>query len=88
MTHRQAFFKGSLIGLLSILLLNQFAAHLFSDFDLPALFGLGACTDAISRAGFPLVFFEQDGVAYRSNFDLLILDLIPDLGFALLSGSK
>ena len=88
MTPRQTFLKGFLIGLSVFILLNILAAHLFSDCGLPALFGLGGCADAISRVGFPFVFFEQGGFAYRSNFNLpiFILDLVIGFGVALLIG--
>jgi hypothetical protein len=84
MTPRQTFLKGFLIGLSIFILLNILAAHLFSDCGLPALFGLAACSDDISRAGFPFIFFEQGGFAYRSNFNLpiFILDLVIGLGIA------
>jgi ABC-type antimicrobial peptide transport system permease subunit len=88
MTHSRNFLKGFLIGLTVFILANFLAAHLFSDCGLPALFGLGACADAISRTGFPFVFLEQGGFAYHSDFNLLflILDLLIGLGFAVLTG--
>ena len=88
MTPRQTFLKGFLIGLSAFILLNLLAAHLFSDCGLPALFGLAACSDAISRAGFPFIFFEQGGFAYRSifNFPIFILDLVIGLGMAIVIG--
>lgn len=88
MTPRQTFLKGFLIGLSIFILLNILAAALFSDCGLPALFGLGGCADAISRAGFPFVFFEQGGFAYRSifNFPIFILDLVIGLGVAFVIG--
>ena len=89
MTHPRTYFKGFLIGLCIFFLLTILAAHLLSDCGLPALFGLGGCADAISRVGFPFVFFEQGGFAYHSNFNLpiLILDLVIGLGFAVLFSS-
>ena len=88
MTHHQTFLTGFLIGLLIIILLNLFVAHLFSDYGLPAHFGLGARADAISCAGFPFVFLKQSGFAYHSDFNLpfLILDLLIGLGIAILIG--
>lgn len=88
MTPRQTFLKGFLIGLSSFILLNILAAHLFSDCGLPALFGLGACSDDISRAGFPFVFFEQGGFAYRSNFNfpVFLLNIVIGIGIAAMTG--
>ena len=88
MTFSRTFLNGFLIGLLVFILANLFAAHLLSDCGLPALMGAGACADDISRAGFPLVFFEQGGFAYRSIFNLpnLALDIFIGLDFAILCG--
>ena len=88
MTFSRTFLNGFLIGLLVFILANLFAAHLLSDCGLPALLGAGACADDISRAGFPLVFFEQGGFAYRSIFNLpnLALDIFIGLDFAILCG--
>ena len=88
MTSRKNFLKGFLIGLSSFILLNILAAALFSDCGLPALFGLGGCSDAISRAGFPFVFFEQGGFAYHSNFNfsVFILDIVIGIGIAVTTG--
>ena len=88
MTPRRTFLKGFLIGLSIFILLNLLAAHLFSDCGLPALFGLAACSDDISRAGFPFVFFEQGGFAYHSNFNfsVFILDIVIGIGIAVTTG--
>jgi len=88
MTFSRTFLNGFLIGLLVFILANLFAAHLLSDCGLPALLGADACADDISRAGFPLVFFEQGGFAYRSIFNLpnLALDIFIGLDFAILCG--
>ena len=88
MTFSRTFLNGFLIGLLVFILANLFAAHLLSDCGLPALLGADACADDISRAGFPLVFFEQGGFAYRSIFNLpyLFLDIFIGLGFAAICG--
>lgn len=88
MTFSRTFLNGFLIGLLVFILANLFAAHLLSDCGLPALLGADSCADDISRAGFPLVFFEQGGFAYRSIFNLpnLALDIFIGLGFAVLCG--
>ena len=88
MTFSRTFLNGFLIGLLVFILANLFAAHFLSDCGLPALLGADACADDISRAGFPLVFFEQGGFAYRSIFNLpnLALDIFIGLDFAILCG--
>ena len=88
MTFSRTFLNGFLIGLLVFILANLFAAHLLSDCGLPALLGADFCADDISRAGFPLVFFEQGSFAYRSIFNLpyLFLDIFIGLGFAAICG--
>lgn len=88
MTSSKRFFKGFLIGLTVFLFINIFAAHFFSDCGLPALFGLGGCADAISRLGFPFVFFEQGGFAYHSTLNppFFILDLVIGFGVAMGTG--
>ena len=84
----RAFLNGFLIGLLIFLLANLLAAHLLSDCGLPAVFGRSGCADDISRAGFPLVFYEEGGFAYRQIFNLpyLLLDIFGGLDFAVMSG--
>lgn len=88
MTPSKKFSTGFLIGLSIFILANGLAAHLLSDCGLPALLGLSACADDISRAGFPFVFFEQGGFAYRSEFNLsfLTLDLIIGFGLSAITG--
>jgi hypothetical protein len=88
MTPVRAFLNGFLIGLFLFTVANILAAHLLSDCGLPAVLGLGSCSDAIVRIGFPLVFFEQGGFAYRSGFNLpfLLLDLFIGLDFAVTCG--
>jgi len=88
MTQRRTFLKGFLIGLSIFILLNILASALFSDCGLPALFGLGGCADAISRAGFPFIFLEQGGFAYHNDFNppFFFLDIFLGLGFAVLMG--
>lgn len=89
MTKRRIFLNWFLIGLSIFLLLNILASALSSDCGLPALFGLGGCADAISRIGFPFVFFEQGGFAYHSSFNLpvFIIDIAIGIGFAVFLGS-
>lgn len=88
MTFGRVFLKGFLIGLFIMILVNILAAHLLSDCGLPAILGVSPCADDIVRAGFPLVFFEQGGFAYRSIFNLpyLLLDILFGIGFAGISG--
>ena len=88
MTLSRTFLKGFSIGLLSFFLINVIAAHLLSDCGLPALLGVDFCADDIARAGFPLIFYEQGGFAYRSIFNLpyLFFDIFIGLDFAVLSG--
>lgn len=88
MTKTRPFLNGFLIGLLIFLLINLLAAHQLSDCGLPAVFGRDACADDIARAGFPLVFFEEGGFAFRSIFNLpyLLLDLLIGLGIGFLGG--
>ncbi len=84
----RAFLNGFLIGLLIFILVNLLAAHLLSDCGLPAVLGADSCADDIVRAGFPLIFLEQGGFAYRSIFNLpyLLLNMFIGLDFATLSG--
>jgi ABC-type antimicrobial peptide transport system permease subunit len=88
MTSTRAFLKGFMLGLGIFILINLLAAQLFSDCGLPAVLGMSFCSDGIARAGFPLIFFEQGGFAYRSIFNLpsLLLDLVFGLAFAVASG--
>jgi hypothetical protein len=88
MTSSRTFPYGFLIGLFIFFLANILAAHLLSDCGLPAVIGVDSCADDIARAGFPLVFFEQGGFAFRSIFNLpyLLLDIFIGLGFASICG--
>ena len=88
MTSSRAFRNGFLIGLFIFILVNVLAAHLLSDCGLPAILGTDSCADDIARAGFPLIFFEQGGFAYRSIFNLpyLLLDIFVGLDFAVICG--
>jgi len=88
MTSKGVFSKGVLIGLAMFILINLLAAYLLSDCGLPAVLGMSFCSDDIARAGFPLVFFEQGGFAYRSIFNLpsLLFDIFIGIAFAILCG--
>ena len=88
MTVSRPFLNGFLIGLVLFLLANLLAAHLLSDCGLPAVLGMDYCADDIARAGFPLIFFEEGGFAYRSIFNLpyLWLDIFIGVDFAITSG--
>ena len=88
MTLLSRFTRGFLTGILVLILANAAAAQLLSDCGLPALLGLLSCSDDISRAGFPFVFYEEGGFAYRHIFNssLLTLDAILGICFAMLTG--
>jgi hypothetical protein len=88
MTSSRAFLNGFLIGLFSFILANLFTAHLLSDCGLPAILGMDSCADDIARAGFPLIFFEEGGFAFRSIFNIpyLFLDILTVIVFAALCG--
>jgi hypothetical protein len=88
MTFSRTFFYGLLIGLFIFILANILAAHLLSDCGLPAVLGMDSCADDIARAGFPLIFFEEGGFAFRSIFNLsyLFLDIFIGLSFTIICG--
>jgi ABC-type antimicrobial peptide transport system permease subunit len=88
MTSARAFLRGILIGLFLFILANLLAAHLLSDCGLPSIFGMDFCADDIARAGFPFIFFEEGGFAYRSIFNIpnLLLDIFIGIGFAVVCG--
>ena len=90
MNSTRGFFKGLLIGLFGFILANALAAHLLSDCGLPAVLGAASCSDDIIRAGFPLVFFEEGGFAFHSNFNavFLVIDIFVGLGFAVFLGFR
>lgn len=71
------FLLGFTVGLVLFLAVNLISAHLSSDCGLPAVFGRGPCADDIIRAGWPLIFYEDGGFAYRHIFiqSNLILDM-------------
>jgi hypothetical protein len=88
MTASRAFLNGFLVGLLIFILTNIIAAHLLSDCGLPAILGTDSCADDITRAGFPFIFFEEGGFAYRSIFNLpyLLFDIFIGLDLAVMCG--
>ena len=72
------FAMGSTIGLLVIILVNLFSAHLSPDCGLLAVFERDSCADDVVRAGWPLAFYEKGGFDYRFEFNtpVLFLDLV------------
>lgn len=60
-------------ALLVFLAINLLAAHLMSDCWLPALLRLAACNDDIVRAGWPIEFYEEGGIAFHSFFSTALL---------------
>jgi hypothetical protein len=58
-------------------------AHVNSDCGIQAVFGWAHCSDDISRAGFPLQFMEEGGLAYHSVFDPAAF--LSDVGIALVA---
>ncbi len=87
-TRGRRFALGFCVSLLLFGLLNLAAAHFRSDCGLPAVLGWSGCADDIRRAGFPFLFWEEGGFAYRSIFYPLILvaDLALALGVSALAG--
>ncbi len=83
---KRPFLNGFLIGLLIFVLLNLLAAHLRSDCGLNAVFGLASCADDISRAGFPILFYEEGGFAYRFMFDFVRLFADVAIGILFAAG--
>ena len=82
------FLIGFTLTLLLFLAVSLLAAHLQSDCGLPGLLHMAGCADDISRAGFPLLFYEAGGFAYRNNFSIgaLAADFACGLGLATLGG--
>lgn len=79
------FASGFFTGLLIFSAINLLATHLASDCGLPAVFGQDACADDITRAGWPLQFYEEGGFAYRSEFRLW--SLLINIGVGLIVSS-
>lgn len=82
------FIIGFVSGLLIFLAINLVAAHRLSDCGLPSVFGRNACADDITRAGWPLQFYEEGGFAYRREFNssFLMINLGIGLGASVLAG--
>jgi hypothetical protein len=70
------------IGLFLFITINLISAHFSSDCGLPTVFGRD------SRAGWPLLFYEDGGFAYQHSFNsvLLLLDLGVGMIFSLAFG--
>jgi hypothetical protein len=62
------FALGFAVTLLLFLAINVVAIQVMSDCGIMGALGMAGCADDISRAGFPLLVWEQGGFAYRSNF--------------------
>jgi ABC-type antimicrobial peptide transport system permease subunit len=84
----RSFILGFCVGLLLCIGLNLLVAHVGSDCGLMGLLGLAGCSDDISRAGFPLPFWEEGGFAYRRDFNpaALVVDIISGLGAGVIAG--
>lgn len=82
------FLIGFALTLALFLAVNLIAADIQSSCGLPGLLHMAGCDDDISRAGFPLVFYEEGGFAYRNNFSIgaLGVDVFCGLGLATLGG--
>lgn len=91
------FVIGFVSGLLIFGAINLLAAHLSSDCGLVAIFGRDAprhpttgavCADDITRAGWPLQFYEEGGFVYRRQFNtfFFLVNLWLGLGVSLLAG--
>ena len=85
---KRFFAVGFIGGLLICLALNLLAAHLRSDCGLPAVLGLAHCADDIRRAGFPFLFWEEGGFAYRVLFSwpALAADVAVAFGVSAIAG--
>ena len=82
------FALGFAIAFLAFIGINLIAAHLASDCGLAAVFGRDPCADDITRAGWPLQFYEEGGFAYRSEFNplSLFINLATGIGVAIIAG--
>ncbi|MBI3241105.1 MAG: hypothetical protein HYZ49_02285 [Chloroflexi bacterium] len=70
------------LGLAAFAGLTLVAAHFQSDCGITAVLGVSGCADDIVRLGFPLLFLEQGGFAYRANFNVaaFAIDVLFALG--------
>ena len=87
---RLIFFVLGFVGMLAACaLVNLAAAHFQSDCGLPAVIGISGCSDDIVRLGFPLLFWEQGGFAYRAEFNpaALAVDVLIVLGVSSVVGA-
>jgi hypothetical protein len=64
----KSFAFGALAGLVIFLAANVLATAAQSDCWLLSVLGMTSCADGIQRTGFPLVFSEEGGFAYRHIF--------------------
>jgi hypothetical protein len=90
---RSGFASGMFGTLLVFLILIVVMAHTQSDCGLPAVLerlGLGrqGCSDDIIRVGFPLVFWEEGGFAFRSIVSpfTALVDLLLAVGLSAFVG--
>ncbi len=88
MTTPRRFITGFLIALLVFLGLNLLAAHSMSDCGLAALFQLDSCADDITRAGWPVKFYEAGGFAYHREFNALASGLDLGIGLVMSAGLR
>lgn len=79
-TMNRNFLIGFAAGLLIFAGINVLTTHLSSDCGLPAVFGLDSCADDISRAGWPLQFYEEGGFAFRRNFNSFFFLINVEVG--------
>jgi hypothetical protein len=78
---RARFLAGFTTCLAFFLILNLLSYFLRSD-----MFGMLGWQDSIKRVGFPFLFFEEGGFAYRQHFDLAKLLLNASVGVLLSIG--
>ncbi len=87
------FYFGLIVTLLAFIAINLIVAHQQSDCGISAVIGLvlpsvRSCADDIVRIGFPFLFFEQGGFAFRSNFNAgaLLAAVVTALGASVIVG--
>jgi len=94
MLHRTILFVVGMIGtLLLFVVITLIVAHMQSDCGIVAVLehmgiGRSGCADDIVRVGFPLLFWEEGGMAYRSSFSVstLLANSALALGVSVLAG--